>query len=150
MNDFAILAMYSITALAICRADFLLCAVTFAICSLFINVSTDISTVYSFSAAGFAYILLSLTLARAQSFGAVVIALYYFAFAADSWINSDVETWIWHNHETIVTAVHAAFVLSFSLHCQAVVAACRRNISRICAMLLGNQKSNSSQRCKES
>lgn len=140
MTDEIITIAYLIVALALCRASFFLCVALWAICLIFINVSTDISAVYGFAGAGFGYILLSVRLARWQSFGAVAIAVYYFVFAADCWINSDVETWIWHNHEIIVAILHANIMLSFSAHYGAVVDACYGPVRRVYAMLLGNMQ----------
>ena len=50
-----------------------------------------------------------------------LMSAYCLIFAFDSWINSDVETWIYKNHEIIVLVLHAAILLSFVDKLRAVV-----------------------------
>ena len=43
--------------------------------------------------------------------GCVFVSLYYLYFSYDSWINWEVETWTYQNHESIVFAAHILVML---------------------------------------
>lgn len=147
MIDPIITAIYLIAALAICRADFLLCVSAWCINTYFINVSSDLSAVYSFACFGFAYIILAMLLSGRHGFFAALIALYHFVFATDTWINAETETWIWHNHEVFVLILHVCLIVSFSGLFWQLVDTWVSYLSRFRAMLSGNSDNICNQDC---
>ena len=79
-----------------------------------------------------------------------LISIYCAIFAADTWINSDAETWIYINHEHIIVSLYAAILFSFSERLPAVVVACISHISGIYVNIKPNPINNSSRQGRES
>ena len=73
-------------------------------------------------------------------FAMLVMAGYSIVFAIDSWIYSDVKTWIWLNHEIIVSCIHAVILLSFSRRVERVA---NQGVRGFYRDLLADQHSNS-------
>lgn len=59
-------------------------------------------------------VLASLSRQLTAALALLCMAVYLLIFSFDSWINSDVETWIYIHHEIIVVSLHIFIVLSFS------------------------------------
>ena len=51
----------------------------------------------------------------------ILMSIYCFVFALDSYLNSSVETWIWRNHENIIVVLHSFILFSFSKTCGSLV-----------------------------
>lgn len=59
-----------------------------------------------------------------------IMAGYLIFFAIDSWINGNVETWSYNNHEYIVAVLHVLIVMSISDRAANLVGACNRYFNR--------------------
>lgn len=140
MNDLHIAIMYAVTFILVRTAPMAAALAAWCFCSVFINVSSDLSAVYSFSSAGFLYILLALALSNKQSVFALIIAAYYFCFAFDTWVYADEKTWLWRNHENIVSFIHVFFIISFSSKFWQLVGAAINNLSRPMLHFMGGKK----------
>ena len=84
--------------------------------------------IFAFSLYSGLYITLSYYLVKRKDFilfiPIITMASYDLLFAVDSWLNSDVETWIWRNHEIIICVLHAFIMLVFSKKFTSMVDAC--------------------------
>ena len=69
-------------------------------------------------------IMLSLCKNFLPALAVVALAMYCAVFAADTWVNANVETWLYINHEIIITSLYLAVLLSFSARVSALVVAC--------------------------
>lgn len=82
--------------------------------------------VFTFCALSLTYAASSIMAAHMRQLTAAValllMAVYLLIFSFDSWINSDVETWIYNNHETVVFCLHIFIILSFSRRVQRYLA----------------------------
>lgn len=80
---------------------------------------------FAFCAIAFLYLAFSVaSLFRATKTLAVTLTLmacYCFIFAIDGWVNSNVETWIYINHEAIVAVLHFLIILSTSKRLSSMV-----------------------------
>ena len=88
------------------------CLVTYTSCVAEIYYTYD--AVYWFSILSVVYLMCAKQLKRwgcSAWMGCVFVSLYYLFFSLDSWINWDVETWTYQNHESIVFIAHVLVML---------------------------------------
>lgn len=127
MNDYLILNLYVIAltlnftyvvVLDIKRsADSLLALLLWYTVLYTVNITEakyPIDDVFMFAIYGTAYLIFTVYLwrkGRLAWVGGAVVASYYLYFSFDSWINWDVETWAYTNHESIVFTAHLIVML---------------------------------------
>jgi hypothetical protein len=117
MNDLSILILYVIVFALIRSAGSLLallvwCAVAYTSYELVSKYTLD--DVYSFLILSVVYAMCAVQLRKWRDsawVGCVFVSLYYLYFSYDSWINWEVETWTYQNHESIVFAAHILVML---------------------------------------
>lgn len=101
-----------------------------------------------------AYLILSAKLFRSKYFSAAfvagIICLYNLLFALDTFVNHEVETWIYQNHESIILVLHVALVCLFSQRCNTILADSWHNSVRVFNNLLRLQFGNYSHKWTES
>lgn len=57
--------------------------------------------------------------------------MYMLIFSLDTWVNGDVETWVYINHESIVVCLHIIILLSFSQKLSSLVGTCLAHIRSV-------------------
>lgn len=67
-----------------------------------------------------------------QAWALICMIVYMLMFSLDTWVNSNAETWIYINHESIVICLHAIILLSFSKKLPSLVGTCATHIRDIC------------------
>ena len=116
--DGAILVLYFVVAWKQRSREAVAMTLLFAFVALaFVVYDQPIDDVYQFSLFACLYLTAGHWLYKRgdlATFGALMIAVYYAIYALDSWINSDAETWIWRNHEILVTSLHVFIMLLLS------------------------------------
>lgn len=117
MTDSTILFLYVVVFALDRSASSLLALLVFAVVAYTASVITVTYTydaVYWFSITSIIYLMLSLKLRRMGSaawVGCIFVSFYSLYFSYDSWINWDVETWTYQNHESIVFTAHILVML---------------------------------------
>lgn len=69
---------------------------------------------YFFAVLSLVYLICAIKMRKWQEsawMGCIFVSLYYLYFSFDSWVNWDVETWAYTNHESIVFTTHFFVVL---------------------------------------
>lgn len=115
--DAVILLMYFVGAWVYRSREAVALTLLFVAVALVGEYVTPLDDVYRFLLYAAMYLLASRWLIKRihrAVFGTLAIALYSIVYATDSWINSDVETWIWRNHEIIVCTLHIFILLLLS------------------------------------
>lgn len=84
-----------------------------------------LSVVFAFCAIASLYLAFSVAafLMATKVIGLALLSMagYCFIFAIDGWVNSNVETWIYINHEAIVAVLHFLIILSTSKRLSSMV-----------------------------
>lgn len=73
-----------------------------------------VDDLYLYGIYGVVYLICAVQLRKWKEsawMGCVFVSLYYLYFSFDSWINWDVETWAYTNHESIVFTAHLLVML---------------------------------------
>lgn len=85
--------------------------------SYHVSVTYTYDVVYWFAIMSAVYAICAVQLRRwgdISFIGCVFMSLYSLYFSYDSWINWDVETWTYQNHESIVFTAHVLIMLLLS------------------------------------
>lgn len=117
MNDLNILIMYVVVFALIRSAGSLLallvwCAVAYT--ASIVEFIYPLDDAYLYLVFGVMYAMCAIQMFRWRDsawVGCVFVSLYYLYFSYDSWINWEVETWTYQNHESIVFAAHILVML---------------------------------------
>jgi hypothetical protein len=117
MNDLNILILYVIVFALIRSASALLALLVFALVAYTASIVEFIyplDDAYLYLVFGVMYAMCAIQMFRWRDsawVGCVFVSLYYLYFSYDSWINWEVETWTYQNHESIVFAAHILVML---------------------------------------
>jgi hypothetical protein len=117
MNDLSILILYVIVfalnrSVSALLALLVWCAVAYT--SYELSSEYPIDDVYLFPILSVVYAMCAVQMRKWRDsawVGCVFVSLYYLYFSYDSWINWEVETWTYQNHESIVFAAHILVML---------------------------------------
>lgn len=84
-----------------------------------------LGVVFAFCAIASLYLAFSVAafLMATKTIGLALLAMagYCFIFAVDGWVNSNVETWVYINHEIIIAVLHLFIILSNSKRLSSMV-----------------------------
>lgn len=117
MNDLTILVMYVVVFTLIRCAGSLLALLVFAVVaytSYKVDFNYTYDDTYFFFLLSVVYLMCAIQLRKLGEIawvGCIFVSLYYLYFSYDSWINWDVETWTYQNHESIVFTAHILVML---------------------------------------
>lgn len=85
-----------------------------------------IDDVYLFPVIGSAYLICAKIMRSCGCIswiGCILMSLYSFYYSYDCWMNGEVKTWVYRNHESIILIIHAFIMLLLSKAQLAVVSA---------------------------
>ena len=94
-----------------------LCLLVFVALASIGQYNNPIDDVYLFLFFGVIYSTLSYKLFKYKhlaALGCLLMSIYSFIYAMDSWINAEYETLIWENHEVTVCILHVIILLLLS------------------------------------
>ena len=117
MNDLNILVLYVVVFALNRSASAWLALLVFALVAYTASIVEFIyplDDAYLYLVFGVIYAMCAVQLRRWRDsawVGCVFVSLYYLYFSYDSWINWEVETWTYQNHESIVFAAHILVML---------------------------------------
>ena len=117
MNDLNILVLYVIVFALIRSASALLALLVFALVAYTASIVEFIyplDDAYLYLVFGVMYAMCAVQMRKWRDsawVGCVFVSLYYLYFSYDCWINWEVETWTYQNHESIVFAAHILVML---------------------------------------
>ncbi len=128
MLEILCLSFY-LVALIATRNKLLLIALIPLFIAIIIPITPSVSV--SFSVIAFLYALTALFLHKnsAMCFSLILMSIYCVVFSIDSWINSNVTTWIYNNHEIIVITLHLVIAVSSSSRAVQSIVSCFDNIA---------------------
>jgi hypothetical protein len=117
MNDVSILLLYVVVFTLNRSVSSLLALLVFALVAYTaynadFNYTYDDTYFYAVLSAVYAICAIQMRKWKESAWaGCVFVSLYYLYFSFDSWINWDVETWAYQNHESIVFTAHILVML---------------------------------------
>ena len=94
-----------------------LCLLVFVALASIGQYNNPIDDIYLFLFFGVIYSTLSYKLFKYKhlaALGCLLMSIYSFIYAMDSWINAEYETLIWENHEVTVCILHVIILLLLS------------------------------------
>jgi hypothetical protein len=120
MQDMIILGLYALVFIVVRNASALLALLVFAAVA-YTSSKADITytydVVYWFTIMSSVYLICAIQLRRWSNpawYGCIFVSLYSLYFSYDSWINWEIETWTYQNHESIVFTSHVLVMLLLS------------------------------------
>lgn len=117
MNDITILLMYVFVFALNRSAGSLLALLVWclvAYTAYIVDFAYTYDDTYFFALLSIVYLMCAIKMRKWKEsawMGCVFVSLYYLYFSFDSWINWDVETWAYTNHESIVFTAHLLVML---------------------------------------
>ena len=114
MLDIIIISLYLVVLFATRNKLLLFAMLAFSLSALLYR---DIEPSIYFSIIAVIYSLTALVVCMRSlslALGLFSMSIYFIIFAIDTWINADVETWLYNHHEVIVSALHIVIVVSSS------------------------------------
>jgi hypothetical protein len=120
MQDMITIGLYALVFIAVRNASALLALLVFAAVA-YTSGHADFKysddDVYLFAILSIVYLMCATQMRRWSNpawYGCIFVSLYSLYFSYDSWINWEIETWTYQNHESIVFTSHVLVMLLLS------------------------------------